>query len=107
MTDAQRELLDRLPPAIYDGEAHLENDPRLLGEARAQAVSTLVCRDYAVLASNVRVIAAHADLTGMLSGLPFTTLKGYASARWYPDPALRPMGDVDLMAAPDCRTANC
>ena len=34
------------------------------------------------------------------SGIPYSTIKGLASAYYYPDPTLRDMGDVDFIVAP-------
>ncbi len=47
---------------------------------------------------DVRVAAQHAALHTLMTeaGIPYTVLKGVASAVYYPDPTLRSMGDVDF-----------
>ena len=72
----------------------------ILMEAKDQSVSTLIAKDYITLGNNIRLLAAHAELTSLLSGIPFTTMKGYASAFYYPEPAMRPMDDVDFIVHP-------
>ncbi len=74
----------------------------IMQEARLQAVSSLVNnKDYQVFASNIRIDAAHAELTNVLRDIPFVTMKGYASAYYYPNPYMRPMGDVDFYVEPE------
>lgn len=50
-------------------------------------------------ASNIRVNAAHANLHRLLTehDIPYVILKGCASARYYPSPELRVLGDVDFL----------
>lgn len=55
-----------------------------------------------MIANNIRVDTAHAELTDIFSGIPFVTLKGYASAYYYPEPIYRTMGDVDFYVMPKC-----
>lgn len=47
---------------------------------------------------NMQVHAQHTDLHRLMTehGIPYVTLKGAASARYYPDPQSRVMGDVDF-----------
>lgn len=47
---------------------------------------------------NMQVHARHTDLHRLLTehGISYVTLKGAASARYYPDPQSRAMGDVDF-----------
>jgi hypothetical protein len=71
------------------------------------------CRDYGVPAEisekirpvagqyvirDIRVAAQHSALHTLMAeeGIPYTVLKGVASAAYYPDPTLRSMGDVDF-----------
>ena len=102
MTTVQEQLLSLLSSVLFGTQTTVTVTPEIMEEAKAQAVSTLICADYSILASNIRVINAHAELTKLLTGIPFTTFKGYASAFYYPDPAMRPMGDVDFTADPAC-----
>lgn len=50
------------------------------------------------LMKNMRIHAQHTDLHKLMTdhGIPYVTLKGAASARYYPDPQSRGMGDVDF-----------
>lgn len=50
---------------------------------------------------NMRVHAQHTDLHKLMTahGIAYVTLKGAASARYYPDPQSRAMGDVDFYVA--------
>ena len=50
------------------------------------------------LTSNMRVSYAHCDLHHFMTDhhIPYVTLKGCASAAFYPEPLRRPMGDVDF-----------
>ncbi len=52
-------------------------------------------------ASSVRNLYYHKELNKLLSAhdIPYVILKGQASAYYYPDPALRVMGDVDFLVA--------
>lgn len=101
MTETQRNLLSLLAHALFSAPTAAILTDEIKAEAQAQAVSSLITTDYNVLASNIRVLHAHAQLTETLSGIPFTTFKGYASAYYYPKPSYRPMGDVDFITAPE------
>lgn len=52
-----------------------------------------------LFARNIQIISAHAVLHALMSkaDIPYTILKGYASAMYYPDSILRSMGDVDFL----------
>ncbi len=101
MNDVQRKLLSLLSHSLFGANSEDSLTPEICIEAKLQAVSTLISQDYSTLATNIRVINAHAELTRRLNGIPFTTFKGYASAYYYPEPSLRPMGDVDFITEPD------
>ena len=51
------------------------------------------------IANNIRNQVAHQELHKLLSeaGIDYVILKGMASAKYYPDPLLRTMGDVDFL----------
>ncbi len=97
MTSTQEQLLRLLSHVLFNNQTTDTITPDIEAEAKLQAVSTLISTDYKTLGSNIRVFNAHAELTRILSGIPFTTFKGYASAYYYPIPAKRPMGDVDFI----------
>lgn len=97
MTSTQEQLLSLLSHVLFRTSTTAALTPEIAEEAQLQTVSTLIDNDYRTLGSNIRVINAHAELSSILSGIPFTTFKGYASASYYPVPVKRPMGDVDFI----------
>lgn len=99
MDHLQTTLLELVSCALFNNPSAAPLSDEILQEARAQTVNGLIQTDYALFANNVRVNKAHADLTDALSGIPFVTLKGYASASYYPIPEKRAMGDVDFFVA--------
>lgn len=101
MTKEQSDLLSLLSQKLFNKPTSVLITDSIKAEARAQAVSTLITSDYKTLGKNIRVINAHAELTGILSGISFITFKGYASAYYYPQPIYRPMGDVDFIVSPE------
>ena len=101
MTKEQSDLLSLLSQKLFNKPTSVLITDRIKAEAQAQAVSTLISSDYKILGKNIRVINAHAELTGILSGISFITFKGYASAYYYPQPIYRPMGDVDFIVSPE------
>ena len=101
MTKEQSELLSLLSQRLFNKPRIVSITDDIKAEAQAQAVSTLISSDYKTLGKNIRVINAHAELTGILTGISFITFKGYASAYYYPQPIYRPMGDVDFIVSPE------
>lgn len=101
MTTTQEQVLNLLSHVLFGTPSAVSVTQKIIEEAKAQSVSTLIATDYSTQADSIRNIAAHADLTQTLTGIPFTTFKGYASAYYYPIPAKRPMGDVDFMTDSD------
>lgn len=85
----------------------------LLTEAKAQTVFPLVysvlCKDYdlseyqsdyyGIITNNIKITEEHKKLHKLLceADIPYVFLKGCASARYYPEPLLRTMGDVDFL----------
>lgn len=53
------------------------------------------------LRRSLQVNKAHIKLHAVMTraGIPYVVLKGMASARYYPDPIMRSMGDVDFMVS--------
>ena len=68
----------------------------LYGECDLSAYTT---QYYSAISHNVKVIEEHKTLHKLLceNNIPYVFLKGCASARYYPEPLLRTMGDVDLL----------
>ena len=101
MTATQEKLLSILADRLFNCETDYCVSDEIKEEARLQAVNLLLDNsDYMILGQNVRVDHAHAELTQTLSAIPFVTIKGYASAFYYPEPVLRTMGDVDFYVEP-------
>ena len=119
MTAAQQTLLKLLAAALFSAPLLLPEDidwQAVLEESRAQAVLPLaydaaravlpesekltwqkaalerITRNYAVRTEHAEVAKTLRD-----AGVPFVLFKGTASARYYPEPALRSMGDVDFL----------
>ena len=115
----QKAILSILSSALFGNALELSDDldwDALFQESIAQAVFPLVFHTTQELlpeevkrkwegaflqnlASNIRVNAAHASLHRLLTehDIPYVILKGCASARYYPEPELRTMGDVDFL----------
>ena len=129
MTLTQQTLLQLLANAIFSAPLSLPEDvdwSAVLEESRAQAVLPLAYEAArAVLPEaekaawqkaalerimrNYAVRTEHAEAATVLrdAGVPFALFKGTASARYYPEPALRSMGDVDfLVPAEQMETAE-
>lgn len=119
MTAAQQTLLRLLANALFSVPLSLPEDvdwQAVLEEGRAQAVLPLAYEAArAVLPEtektawqkaaleritrNYAIRVEHAEAAKVLrdAGIPFALFKGTASARYYPEPALRSMGDVDFL----------
>ncbi len=54
---------------------------------------------YSFIANNIRLNSAHREIGDILSesNIPYVILKGVASAKYYKEPTLRMMGDVDAL----------
>ena len=50
---------------------------------------------------NRNIATAQNELVGLLEDRPYLILKGLASAAYYPNPALRDLGDVDFLVSED------
>lgn len=55
------------------------------------------------LADNAKIDFEHVRIHQIMkeAGIPYTILKGFASALYYPDPLMRSMGDVDFLVDTD------
>lgn len=113
ISQTQKILLNICGSALFGCAPQLSNPdyPEILKEAEQQTVFPLVentiRKDFSkaqplalkTIAKNIRVKQDHIEIHKLLSGenIPYTILKGLASARYYPEPLLRTMGDVDFI----------
>ena len=89
MNDTQRKLLSLVSNALFETKDEITLDQDIIAEAKRQAVWGLIDhKAYKEYANNINIQYAHASLTKYLEGITFTTIKGYASAYYYPDPAI-------------------
>ena len=123
LTEIQQIILDALHYSLCGGTKPKLNNVdalALVEEAKAQAVFPFVFTTYrdeleealtpqqfgeldaeyfSVVTNGVRVESEHGELHEIMTaaGIPYVVLKGCASAMYYPEPALRSMGDVDFL----------
>ncbi len=114
ITKEQLVLLNLLSNNIFGTDKKIPkniNCEELLKEAKSQAVTAIICNNKKLfsqpdgtlvlrhVAANSQVFANHTLVHNILTdvGIPYTVLKGAASAYYYPEPILRAMGDVDFL----------
>lgn len=122
LNETQQLLLDILKYRIFAGEKpeiKNRNIKAVADEAMAQTVFTAVFpviekamlekspedheKYYEIYLSNMILNSSnlhdHGELHRIMSenSIPYTVIKGFSSAYYYPDPALRDMGDVDFL----------
>lgn len=120
MNREQKTLLLILQKALFGHETDFPADTdweKVFEEARLQSVALLAYENtdhsllpqdvnkrwqqYAMnlLAHNIRINHDHGQVHQWMSshGIPYVILKGSASARWYPVPIQRTLGDVDFL----------
>ena len=122
MTENIRLLLLILCSQLFSGDKPQINTgdiSDILKEAKAQTVFTTVFpllqeklkqsfsneflkyqeEFYGNIITNTNNFMEHAELHSLMieNGIPYVTMKGLASAYYYPDPSLRDMGDVDFL----------
>ena len=119
LNTTESELLKILSSSLFQTDYQINEEidyNRVLKEARAQSVLGLVypivkdaenLRDewkeefFVTVMQNAAVEAGHAEIHRLFKEekIPYVTLKGCASAKYYPEPSLRTMGDVDFLVA--------
>lgn len=117
MNTAEAELLKILSSALFKSEYQLNERidyNKVLTEANAQSVLGLVYpivksapslqpewqeQFFVTVMQNAAIETGHAEIHRLLTSekLPYVTIKGCASASYYPEPNLRCMGDVDFL----------
>ncbi len=89
-------------PAVMRESIHQTVFPQVYAAARdglSDSVrGVLEKRFFQAVTKNLNIIEAHHRIHTLFSGegIPYTILKGCASASYYPEPSLRMMGDVDV-----------
>jgi hypothetical protein len=117
----QRTLLTLLSGALFGNPIQLPDEinwPEVVEEAKAQAVLPLAFHQCSalpqelipavqkeirqILAANMTVEWNHLFTHELMTAgqIPYVILKGCASARYYPEPIYRTMGDVDFLVHP-------
>lgn len=125
LTSTQKQLLDILAGQLFGKPLPEYTDtdwPALMKEAKQQAVYPIVFQAVEerlaeelpeeqfqqyqdiymrYLAANFRVSALHASVHKLMTEnkIPYVILKGLSSSDYYPEPLLRPMGDVDFLVS--------
>jgi hypothetical protein len=121
-TTTERTLLSLLSSALFGTPIHLPDEVNwgeVVKEAKAQAVLPLALHQCAalppelkpavqkeirqILAANMVVEWNHLYIHDLMTSgqIPYVILKGCASARYYPEPIYRTMGDVDFLVSPE------
>lgn len=120
--ETQKKLLEIVRFKLFGGEKpQVDNNliSAIMDEARAQTVNLTVfpflkddlkkhCPEkfaqanemfYSNVMLNTNNFLEHDELHRLMTakGVPYTAIKGLASAYYYPEPALRNMGDVDFL----------
>ena len=115
ITEEQKALLSLIANSLFGVKAEIPCNTdfnRLLTESKQQAVTALALKNVSMpenvkdtntvfknITVNSRVFADHTLLNNIMTkaNIPYTVLKGAASAYYYPDPIFRAMGDVDFL----------
>jgi len=98
MNDKQKSLLELLANSLFHVPTNVMVTEEIIMEAQRHAVRGLIDKkSYGEFVNNVMIQRAHSDLSSILEGIPFTIIKGCASAYYYPEPIRRAMGDVDFL----------
>lgn len=117
INDNQKLLLNLCAKSLFNRDYDLPNDfdiQQLLEESKRQTVFSQVfplikdkCNQETdklfskIIAKNIRVEFGHNEVHKSLieNNIPYVVLKGVASAAYYNEPALRMMGDVDILVS--------
>ncbi len=121
LNESQKALLQLLKNNLFNIRSPIEIDEELVKyvwkEAYFQAVSLPVFSNFkfenysnkelnyiktemsSILVYSVRMASAHTQIHSILTsaGIPYTIIKGLASALYYPDPIMRATGDIDFL----------
>lgn len=98
MNSVQKDLVSLIEDSLF--KKGILNSPtdEVLAEARKHTVDGLISKKaYNVYVNSIRSMQAHAELSSILDSIPFVTIKGCASASYYPRPLQRTMGDIDFL----------
>ena len=104
MQEAQKALLEHLANALFQAPTEAEVTEAVIQEALHQSVISLLPIPkhklyLQMLGNNLRVCYEHQQVHEMMqrNNIPYVIMKGVVSAAYYPEPMLRPMGDVDFL----------
>lgn len=105
MNEIQQAVLGHVAATLFGASAdHLPLNRDVLDEAaRHGVVSMMPITDspqyWKLLSRNVSLVVEHQKLHALMqkNGIPYVTMKGIASASYYPDADRRQMGDVDFI----------
>jgi hypothetical protein len=109
MQEEQKLVLNLISSALFEYKKDIaDSQAAPISELLSQAVLPLAnLQDNpewrklstSIIATNMQVSYEHTELHDLLTAhsIPYVTLKGVASAAYYPNPILRTMGDVDFL----------
>ena len=102
MTEEQHQLLQLVAHSLFKKPTEIQINDKIKQQAINQTVLGLIDpKAYSIFINNVNNHYAHSLITELLQNVPCVTIKGYASAYYYPQPIRRTMGDVDFLVAKD------
>ena len=102
-------MKEALQQSVYI-QAFSRLEPELRASLQPGDYAQLQKNQMRLIASNLRNAHLHGEVHELLTGqnIPYTILKGLASAAYYPEPFLRTMGDVDFLVPYSQRqTVDC
>ena len=115
LSPEQTALLSLISNNLFGTEKPIPEDldyNKLLKESKLQAVTAVALKNMGLpessreknavlngMSLNARIFSHHTMLHSIMenAGIPYTVLKGAASANYYPEPIFRAMGDVDFL----------
>lgn len=115
ITEEQNTLLNLISNNLFGTNKEIPNNidyNSLLREGKQQAVTAIAFKNISLpeyvkgkdavfknLTVNSKIFADHTLLNNIMENaeIPYTVLKGAASAYYYPEPIFRAMGDVDFL----------
>lgn len=107
MNEVYGSLLAHLAQTLFGVPTEAKVTDEVLREARRHTVLSLMPITesqvfWKIISQNTRRRAEHRKVHDLMTrlGIPYAILKGITSARYYPEPVRRQLGDVDLIVKP-------